>query len=110
MGATTHTVLYQFKSYLPAAEVEDACARFLRLKETCVSHNGGNYIRSMRGGRDNSPEGLQHGMTHGFVAEFASVEDRNYYVTTDPAHRAFVKSIEDLVEKSIVVSFRSGDY
>jgi hypothetical protein len=49
-------------------------------------------------------------MTHGFVVEFASVEDRDYYVTEDPAHMAFVKSIEALVEKATVVDFNDGAY
>ena len=49
--------------------------------------------------------GLQNGITHGFVVEFGSVEDRDYYVKEDPTHQAFVKSIEDLVEKAIVVDF-----
>ncbi|KAK0616612.1 hypothetical protein B0T14DRAFT_435696, partial [Immersiella caudata] len=49
-----------------------------------------------------------NGMTHGFVIEFDSVEDRDYYVTKDPTHLAFVKSIEDLVEKEIAVDFDDG--
>jgi hypothetical protein len=106
-----HIVLFQFKSNLPAAEVEAACSRFLALKETCIhpTHKG-NYILSLKGGKDNSPEGLQNGMTHGFVVDFASVEDRDYYVTKDPTHMAFVKSIEDLVEKATVVDFCDGAY
>ncbi|KAK0639177.1 stress responsive A/B barrel domain-containing protein [Cercophora newfieldiana] len=109
--SVTHTVLFQFKSDLPAAEVKAACARFLALKETCIhpTHNG-NYILSLKGGKDNSPEGLQNGITHGFVVEFSSVEDRDYYVTNDPTHMAFVKSIEELVEKAIVVDFKNGEY
>lgn len=38
------------------------------------------------------------------------MEDRDYYVTKDPTHMAFVKSIEDLVEKAIVVDFNNGEY
>ena len=52
----------------------------------------------------------KNGITHGFVAEFASAEDRNYYVNTDPTHQAFVKSIDELVEKAIVVDFSNGVY
>lgn len=52
----------------------------------------------------------QNGITHGFVVEFASAEDRDYYVMTDPAHQAFVTSIGDLVEKAIVVDFSDGVY
>lgn len=44
------------------------------------------------------------------MVEFSSAEDRDYYVKTDPAHQAFVKSIGDLVEKAIVVDFTNGVY
>lgn len=53
---------------------------------------------------------IKNGITHGFVVEFASVEDRDYYVSTDPSHQAFVKSIDNLVEKAIVVDFVDGAY
>jgi hypothetical protein len=37
-----------------------ACARFLGLKDSCLHPtSNGNYILSLRGGNDNSPEGLQ---------------------------------------------------
>ncbi|KAK1752940.1 hypothetical protein QBC47DRAFT_387405 [Echria macrotheca] len=107
----THTVLFQFKAGLPVEDVKAACARFLQLADTCAHPTrGGTYIISLKGGKDHSPEGLQNGITHGFVVEFASVEDRDYYVAKDPAHMAFVKSIEDLVEKAIVVDFTDGEY
>lgn len=48
-------------------------------------------------------------MTHGFVVEFASAADRDYYVSDDPAHRAFVQSIDGLVEKAVVVDFQDGE-
>jgi hypothetical protein len=53
---------------------------------------------------------LQNGITHGFVVEFSSVEDRDYYTKTDPSHQAFVKGIWHLVEKAIVVDFINGVY
>lgn len=52
----------------------------------------------------------QDGLTHGFVTEFSSAEDRDYYVTTDPVHQAFVKSIGDVVEKAVVVDFSNTVY
>jgi hypothetical protein len=89
------------------------------------------YILSLKGGKDNSPEGLQvcshlvpshvspfqqladskqNGMTHGFVLEFASAEDRDYYVATDPAHQEFVKNVGEVVEKPTVLDFSDGVY
>lgn len=44
-------------------------------------------------------------MTHAFVVQFASAEDRDYYVQKDPVHQAFVKSLDGIVEKAQVVDF-----
>ncbi|KAL2760181.1 hypothetical protein ACRALDRAFT_1091148 [Sodiomyces alcalophilus JCM 7366] len=104
--SVTHTVLFQFKNEANPDDVKAACARFLSLKENCLHPTGHTpYIASLKGGKDNSPEGLQNGITHGFVVEFASAEDRDYYVKDDPAHQAFVKSIGGLIEKAVVVDF-----
>ncbi|KAF4450969.1 stress responsive a b barrel domain containing [Fusarium albosuccineum] len=107
----THTVLFQLKADAKPEDVKAACDRFLALKDNCI-HPSSNtpYITSLKGGRDNSPEGLQNGITHGFVVEFSSADDRDYYVKTDPAHKAFSKSIRDLVEKVIVVDFTNRVY
>lgn len=66
------------------------------------------YILSLKGGKDNSHEGLQGDITHGFVVEFASVEDRDYYVKEDEAHAAFVMGLRGLVHEAIVVDFEDG--
>jgi len=44
------------------------------------------------------------------VVDFASVEDRDYYVDRDPSHDAFKESIGDLVENVIVVDFTDGTF
>ncbi|KAB5575360.1 hypothetical protein GE09DRAFT_1091747 [Coniochaeta sp. 2T2.1] len=109
--SVTHTVLFQFKATAKPEDVKAACDRFLNLKDACVQPTTQvRYIKSLKGGKDNSPEGLQNGLTHGFVAEFASTEDRDYYVSTDPHHQAFVKSIGEVVEKAVVVDFVDGVY
>ncbi|KAH7323126.1 hypothetical protein B0I35DRAFT_477013 [Stachybotrys elegans] len=109
--SVTHTVLFQFKAGAEPAEVKAACDRFLALKDSCLHPTSKSpYIASLKGGQDNSPEGLQNGITHGFVAEFKSLEDRDYYVKNDPAHQAFIKSIGGLVDKAIVVDFTNGVY
>ncbi|KAJ4132846.1 hypothetical protein NW754_015660 [Fusarium falciforme] len=109
--SVTHTVLFQFKADAKPDDIKAACARFLELKGNCIHPTTNTvYITSLKGGQDNSPEGLQNGITHGFVAEFSSVEDRDYYVKTDPAHQAFVKSLDGLIEKAIVVDFNDGVY
>ena len=68
------------------------------------------YIISSSGGKDNSPEGAQGGFTHGFVVEFASVKDRDYYVSEDPNHQAFVKKNGARFEDVRVVDYEKGVY
>ncbi|KAK3315876.1 hypothetical protein B0H66DRAFT_559925 [Apodospora peruviana] len=105
----THTVLFQFKADANRDDVKAACTRFLALQQNCLHPTTQTpYIISLKGGKDNSPEGLQNGITHGFVVGFATAEDRDYYVAKDPAHLAFVKSIDGLVEKATVVDFTNG--
>lgn len=87
------------------------CRHFLSLKTACLAAATQQpYILSIKGGRDNSPEGLQAGITHGFTVEFVSTADRDYYVTKDPAHLAFVASLDGLVTKAVVVDFADGEY
>ncbi|KAK3350294.1 hypothetical protein B0T25DRAFT_570858 [Lasiosphaeria hispida] len=108
--AITHTVLFQFKDTSPE-DLKAMCERFASLKEGCRHPSTGReYIQSVKGGRDNSPEGLQEGLTHAFVLEFASVEHRDWYVKLDPVHAAFMKSIEGVVERAVVVDFVEGVY
>ncbi|OCK78967.1 hypothetical protein K432DRAFT_444246 [Lepidopterella palustris CBS 459.81] len=107
----THIVLFQFKSSASPEAVQDVCKRMIALKDICIHPTSQKpYIVSSSGGTDNSPEGLQNGITHAFVVEFASAEDRDYYVTEDPSHQAFVKSIGDVVEKAQVVDFTGGAF
>lgn len=44
------------------------------------------------------------------MVEFASLEDRDYYVNADPAHQEFVGMVKELVEKTIVVDFWNGAF
>lgn len=46
--------------------------------------------------------------SYGFVVEFESDEDREYYVKKDPAHAEFVKSIAGLVEKVGIMDYQPG--
>ena len=47
----------------------------------------------------------QAGTTHGFVVEFESAEDRDYYVFKDPTHIAFTKVAGEVLANVIVVDF-----
>ena len=52
----------------------------------------------------------QAGITHGFVVEFDSAEDRDYYVFSDPTHIAFTKVAGDVLAKAIVVDFNPDSF
>jgi Stress responsive A/B Barrel Domain len=52
----------------------------------------------------------QSGITHGFVVEFESAEDRDYYVFKDPTHIAFTKVAGEVLANAIVVDFNPGSF
>lgn len=53
---------------------------------------------------------FKNGITHAFVVEFENVQDREYYVKHDPAHQAFIKSLDGVVEKVQVIDFTHGTF
>ncbi|KAF2454707.1 stress responsive A/B barrel domain-containing protein [Lineolata rhizophorae] len=107
--AIIHIVMFQFKNSASADEVQDACSRMLALRDTCVHPTSKQpYIKTAMGGRDNSPEGMQGGLTHAFIVEFSNEEDRRYYLEEDAAHQAFVASIKDMLAQLRVVDFTPG--
>lgn len=53
---------------------------------------------------------LQKGLTHAFVVEFESVEDRDYYIAKDPAHLAFVDSVKPILKDVQVADYEPGVY
>ncbi|KAF7362168.1 Stress responsive A/B barrel domain-containing protein [Mycena venus] len=106
-----HIVMFQFKADASPESVEEACARMLSLKDDCIHPESQKpYIKSLTGGKDNSPEGKQNGIQYAFVVEFESTADRDYYVATDPTHQAFVKSVGAVVQKAIVVDYTVGHF
>ncbi|KAJ9132559.1 hypothetical protein NKR19_g9264 [Coniochaeta hoffmannii] len=107
--AIIHVVMFAFKALATEAEVQDVCDRMLALKNNCVHPDTKKtYIKSAVGGRENSKEGLQNGITYVFVSEFENEEDRAYYINKDPAHQEFVKSLASVVDKVQAVDFTPG--
>lgn len=64
---------------------------------------------SMQMGKNVSWENFGKGMTHAFVLEFASVEDKDFYLLEDPVHRAFSVKAAPLIEDSVVVGEKGPD-
>ncbi|ERS97424.1 uncharacterized protein SPSK_03694 [Sporothrix schenckii 1099-18] len=105
----THVVLLQFKESADAEVLKAGLEQFLNLNQTCVHPTTKQpYVLSMQGGKDTSIEHFQNGHTHAFVAEFATVEDLQYYVKEDPVHQAFLRDTFPLVEKITTMNFESG--
>jgi hypothetical protein len=51
---------------------------------------------------------LQDGITHVFLEEFETEEDRQYYLEHESGHKDFVGGLGGLVEKVMVVDFTPG--
>ncbi|KAI3339153.1 stress responsive A/B barrel domain-containing protein [Ustulina deusta] len=109
--AIYHIVMFKFKALVPPEEVKAACEGMLALGEKCVHPTTkAPYVKLLGGGKDNSPESHQDGITHCFVAKFENDDDRKYYVESDPAHREFVAGVKGKVDKVQVVDFTPGEF
>ncbi|KAI0968327.1 stress responsive A/B barrel domain-containing protein [Xylaria arbuscula] len=109
--AIYHIVMFTWKASLSPEEVKAACDDMLGLGEKCLHPTTkAPYVKLLGGGKDNSPEGLQVGITHCFVAKFENEEDRKYYIESDPAHSAFKLSLKDRIDKVQVVDFTPGEF
>ncbi|KAF2200904.1 dabb-domain-containing protein [Delitschia confertaspora ATCC 74209] len=108
----THVLLFQFKTTADPTAVANLLKAVLAMKDNCVQTkaNGKSkpYIKSVKGGRDNSPEGVQFGITHAFIMEFNSVSDRDYYVASDKEHHRLQKVVAPLIEKAQAIDFNAG--
>ncbi|KAG9229688.1 hypothetical protein BJ875DRAFT_507791 [Amylocarpus encephaloides] len=106
-----HIVLFEFKPTTELELIQEVCKNMLALRHNCVHPRTNRpYIIESSGGRDNSPEGHQGGFSHGFVSHFANEQDRRYYIEEDPAHQAFVKSLDGIIQNVRVVDYEPGKY
>ncbi|KAI3058768.1 hypothetical protein CBS147353_10661 [Aspergillus niger] len=93
----------------PGGSGSKAIDTMLSLKNKCIHPQSGKpYIISSKGGKECSVEGMQNGITHVFIVDFASVEDRNYYAKEDPEHLAFGASLGPNVKQVQVVDIEEG--
>lgn len=105
----THIVLFKYRKDLTWTDFESHFDTFMALKTTAVHPDTGKpLIQSLKAGRNRSWEPFSKGMTHGFVLEFASQADLDYYLTADPAHLAFSKAAKPLIEDSTVIDIKDG--
>ena len=96
--ALRHVVLFQFKSTASQQDVQRIEKAFVELKDKI------DLIKAFEWGQNNSPEGLNDGLTHCFFATFDSEEDRDAYLI-HPEHKAFVEILLPHLQKATVVDY-----
>lgn len=108
----THIVLFRYLEGTTAAQAADVADRFRAFAWT--ARDGAPYIRSVTGGTQASPERAGHGFEHGFVVEFASAADRDYYLGRpflaeeapyDREHDAFKEFVRPFLADVLVFDF-----
>ena len=89
-----HVVLFKLKYGVDAKTVGQV---FSALKDLQIKIPG---ITSISTGRDNSPEGLQRGHTHGFTVDFTDAAARDAYLP-HPDHQAVGAMIVGITEGGV---------
>ncbi|WDQ19334.1 Dabb family protein [Rhodopirellula sp. P2] len=93
-----HVVMFGFKETSSAAEVQVVVDAFRNLPNEIPEISGFEF------GTNNSPEGLNDGLTHCFLVTFESEADREAYLP-HPAHKAFVEVLKPHLEKVVVIDY-----
>ena len=93
-----HIVLFQFKESASDEDVQRVVDAFRALPDKIPQVHGFEY------GTNNSPEGLNEGLTHAFLITFKSEADREAYLP-HPAHQQFVEVLKPHLEKAVVVDY-----
>jgi len=98
----THIVLFGLND---PADAPAVAARFTALEQECV-RGGERYILSIEGGIQSSTEEPGEAWTLGFVMQFATESDRDFYVGgEDAAHESFKQYVGPLLAPAGVAVF-----
>jgi TolA-binding protein len=93
-----HVVLFKFKDSSSAADVKKVEDAFRALKGKI------SLIKDFEWGKNTSPENLNQGLTHCFLATFTSDKDRDDYLV-HPDHKAFVEVLKPHLDKVTVIDY-----
>ena len=93
-----HVVLFNFVDSATDANIREIEAAFAGLPKQIPE------IHDFEWGTNNSPEGLDKGLSHCFFVTFLSEEDRAIYLP-HPAHQEFVSLVGPFVEDVTVVDY-----
>jgi hypothetical protein len=93
-----HVVMFKFKETSSKADIEKIEKAFAGLSKTIP------LIKAFEWGTNNSPENLNQGLTHCFLANFSSEKDRDDYLV-HPKHKEFVALAGPHIEKATVLDY-----
>ncbi|MCC5939484.1 MAG: Dabb family protein [Lunatimonas sp.] len=93
-----HVVLLKFKDESSAEDIKKVEQAFIALKDEI------SLIKDFEWGTNNSPEGLNKGLTHCFFVSFETEKDRDDYLP-HPAHKAFVEVLMPHLDDVTVVDY-----
>ncbi|MCC9658167.1 Dabb family protein [Rhodopirellula halodulae] len=93
-----HVVMFGFKTTSSDEDVQTVVDAFRKLPSEIPE------IADFEFGTNNSPEGLNDGLTHCFLVSFDSEADRETYLP-HPAHKAFVEVLKPHLEKVVVIDY-----
>lgn len=93
-----HVVLFKFKDSATTEQVKAVEDAFRELPSKIKE------IKDFEWGINNSPEGLNQGLTHCFFVSFASEADREVYLP-HPEHKAFVEVLGPVLDKVTVLDY-----
>lgn len=93
-----HVVLFAFKESVTEADIKSVEEAFKALPAAIPE------IYDFEWGTNNSPEGLNKGLTHCFFLTFKSEADRAAYLP-HPAHKAFGELLGPFLEDVTVVDY-----
>ena len=96
-----HVVLFKFKEDADPAGIKKVEEAFHALPSKI------DAIYDYEWGVNNSPEGLNKGLTHCFFVTFKSEEDREIYLP-HPDHKAFVEVLGPVLDDVTVVDYWTG--
>lgn len=93
-----HVVMFKFKDSTSPEKIQEVVDAFAALPSKI------EQIKGFEWGTNNSPEGLNDGLTHAFTLTFHSEEDRAIYLP-HPDHKAFGAVLGDSIDKVVVVDY-----
>ena len=93
-----HVVLVKFQDSSKPEDIKKVEDAFIALKGKI------KLIKDFEWGTNTSPEGLNQGLTHCFLASFASDKDRDDYLV-HPDHKAFVEILKPHLDKVTVIDY-----